>query len=416
MNGNIAPLETAALKSLLSPRVLVLDQSGDLGGAELQLLDVVKVLRERMDVVLFDDGPFRAALNRAGVLVTVLDAGATREMHKQGSSPPLGRALKSVWSLVRSTAACARNYDVIYANTQRAMVIGVLAGKLARKPVVWHLHDIVSAEHFGWRQRTVIRWCTRGLARVIANSEASARAFAELTKFEGERTDIVYNGIASEPFDALYDVPKGALRARFNLPQHAFLVGSFSRLARWKGQHVLLDAMVLNPHMHAVLVGAALFGEDTYEAKLRAFVERHGLGQRVHFLGFQYDVAACMRAVDVVVHTSIKPEPFGRVIVEGMLARRPVIATRAGGVPEIIDNGENGILCEPGDARALADRLRELGENRQLRDRLVANAYRTATAKFGVAAFADRVAQILKHVEAAQQATRQHSPTAGSID
>jgi glycosyltransferase involved in cell wall biosynthesis len=395
------PLKGAAASPTSSLRVLAVDQSGVLGGAELSLLEIVKALRARMDVVLFDDGPFRAALTRAGVPVTVLDAGATRDMRKQGGSPPIGRALKSVASLVRTTAARARNNDVIYANTQRAMVIGVLAGKLARKPVVWHLRDIVSAEHFGRRQLQVIKWCARfGLAHVIANSGASARAFTQLTNFGDDKVDVVFNGISSAPFDALRDVAQGALRARLNLPHDAFLVGSFSRLARWKGQHVLLQAMVLNPQMHAVLVGSALFGEDAYEAELHAFVAQHDLTGRVHFLGFQHDVAACMCAMDVVAHTSITPEPFGRVIVEGMLARRPVVAARAGGVTEIIHDGENGMLCEPGDAHALADTLAELFANRTLRDQLVMRGYQTATDTFGTVAYVDGVERILKRVAA----------------
>ncbi|WP_144153526.1 glycosyltransferase family 4 protein [Paraburkholderia sp. BCC1885] len=382
-----------------APRVLALDQSGVLGGAELSLLEIVKALRSRIEVVLFDDGPFRTALDAAGVTVRVLDAGALREVRKQGSTPPLGRALKGVKALVSATVERARHADVIYANTQRAMVIGALAGRLARRPVVWHLRDIVSAEHFGGKQLQIVKWCAKlGLAHVIANSAASARAFAELTRFDEKRIDVVFNGIAAAPFDALRNVPAATLRARLRLPQDAFLVGSFSRLARWKGQHVLLEAMVLNPHMHAVLVGAPLFGEEAYEAELRAFVATHELGERVHFLGFQHDIAACMRAVDAVAHTSITPEPFGRVIVEGMLAQRPVVAARAGGVLEIIEDGINGVLCEPGDAHALADVLAELRSDTALRERLVTGGYETAIARFGTAAYVAGVERILKDV------------------
>jgi glycosyltransferase involved in cell wall biosynthesis len=382
-----------------APRILAVDQSGVLGGAELSLLEIVKALRSRVEVVLFDDGPFRTALADAGVTVDVLDAGALRHVRKQGGSLPKGQALKGLLSLVRATAKRARAADVIYANTQRAMVIGALAGKLARRPVVWHLRDIVSPEHFGGKQLAIIKWCARlGLTHVIANSAASARAFTELAQFDDKRVDVVFNGISAEPFDALRTMPQATLRERLNLPRDAFLVGSFSRLARWKGQHVLLEAMVLNPQMHAVLVGAPLFGEDQYESELHAFVAAHDLADRVHFLGFQHDIPACMCAVDAVVHTSITPEPFGRVIVEGMLAQRPVVAARAGGVLEIIDDHENGMLCTPGDAHGLADTLAELRSNDDLRNKLVSNGYRTALSRFGTATYVDGVARILKRV------------------
>ncbi|MGF6777421.1 glycosyltransferase family 4 protein [Paraburkholderia sp. GAS334] len=379
--------------------VLAIDQSGVLGGAELSLLEVVKTLRARIQVTLFDDGPFRTALDEAGVAVDVLDAGALRHVRKQGGKLPKGSALTGLASLVRAVAARARDADVIYANTQRAMVIGAVAGRIARRPVVWHLRDIVSAQHFGRKQLAIIKWCAKfGLSHVVANSAASAQAFSDLTDFDSKRIDVVFNGISAAPFDALRGVPQRTLRTRLSLPQDAFLVGSFSRLAHWKGQHVLLEAMVLNPRMHAVFVGAALFGEDDYEASLRAFVDAHGLGERVHFLGFQHDVAACMCAVDVVAHTSITPEPFGRVIVEGMLALRPVVAARAGGVLEIVEDGVDGLLCEPGDAQALAITLAKLQEDVALRELIVANGHRTAVQRFGTASYVAGVERILKDV------------------
>ncbi|MBS6361374.1 glycosyltransferase, partial [Burkholderia sp.] len=174
-----------------------------------------------------------------------------------------------------------------------------------------------------------------------------------------------------------------------------WLVGSFSRLARWKGQHVLLEAAAQHPDMHVVLVGAPLFGEDAYEAELREYVARYRMNERVHFLGFQRDVAACMKAVDIVAHTSITPEPFGRVIVEGMLARRPVVAARAGGVVEIVEHDGNGLLFEPGDAHGLAEALAALKADRARRERLVASGHVTALRRFGTKTYVDRVEQIL---------------------
>lgn len=372
----------------------MLDQSGVLGGAELSLLEIMKHLRESADVVLFDDGPFRAALDDAGVHVDVVGQRALAGVHKQGGVSP--RAAGSLLALVREVARRARDADVIYANTQRAMVVGALAGRLARKPVVWHLRDIVSDAHFGPKQRLAIKQCARlGVTRVIANSDASARAFLELTGFERRAVQVVFNGISAEPFVALEPVRPAALRVRFGLPADAWIVGSFSRLAHWKGQHVLLEAARLYPDMHVALVGAPLFGEDEYAAELRGFVALHGLGERVHFLGFQRDVAACMKAVDVVAHTSITPEPFGRVIVEGMLAKRPVVAARAGGVVEIVDDDVNGLLCEPGDAHALADALAALRTDAVLCGRLVANGYDTAVNRFGTQIYVEQVERIL---------------------
>ncbi|MGP8471958.1 glycosyltransferase family 4 protein [Burkholderia sp. PR2] len=387
------------------PATLVLDQSGVLGGAELSLLEIMKHMRANADVVLFDDGPFRAALDEIGARVDVLDQGALAGVRKEGGVS--AGALKQLFALVRDVARRARRAEVIYANTQRAMVVAALAGRLARKPVVWHLRDIVSGDHFGSKQLMAIKYCARfGVTRVIANSDASAQAFRALTGFTPQHVDVVFNGISAEPFDALDATSQAALRARFGLPEHAWLVGSFSRLAHWKGQHLLLEAAARHPEMHVVLVGAPLFGEDEYAAQLHEIVARHGMDDRVHFLGFQRDVAACMKAVDVVAHTSITPEPFGRVIVEGMLARRPVVAARAGGVVEIIEDGENGLLCEPGNAAALADALGRLRHDAALRERLVASGRATAVRRFGTETYVERVEKILADTAKAAKAKK----------
>ncbi len=382
-----------------APRVLAIDQSGVLGGAELSLLEVVKGLRARIEVLLFNDGPFREALDAVGARVDVLDSGALRNVRRDGGAVPKFGVLAGVAGLVRETRRRARGADVLYANTQRAMVIGVLAGKLARKPVVWHLRDIVSEEHFGRVQRAIIKGCARlGLAHVIANSHASAKVFAELTRFDSSRIDVVYNGVDESPFRALARVPKEQLRAQIGLPQGAFLVGAFSRLARWKGQHVLLEALVHEPRAHAVFVGAPLFGEDAYAQELHDFVARHELRDRVHFLGFRHDIAACMRAMDVIAHTSITPEPFGRVVVEGMLAQRPVVASRDGGVKEIVEHGKSGLLCTPGDAAALAATIASLHDDEALRERLARNGLAVARERFGKEQYVEAVGRVLDGV------------------
>ena len=134
----------------------------------------------------------------------------------------------------------------------------------------------------------------------------------------------------------------------------ATLVG----LAPWKGQDVLIDALTqCSEGVHALLVGAALYGEDDYANALHQQVERLGLSDRVHFLGFRNNVPELMAACDVITHTSTAPEPFGRVVVEAMLSKQPIIAAAGGGVVELINSGENGWLVPPSQPQALAQAI-----------------------------------------------------------
>ncbi|MBI2407055.1 MAG: glycosyltransferase [Gemmatimonadetes bacterium] len=198
-----------------------------------------------------------------------------------------------------------------------------------------------------------------GAARVIANSQATADAFVRA----GGRARIVrvvHNGIAAEPFDAVRDADAQALRAQY-APAPSYVMAVFGRLHAWKGPQVALRALSALPaDCQLWVVGAPLFGEHAFEAELRSRAEQLGVASRVQFLGFRDDVPTLMRAADVVVHASTLPEPFGRVIVEGMLARRPVIAADAGGVREIVTDGVTGVLVPPDDSAALAQAVASL--------------------------------------------------------
>ena len=188
---------------------------------------------------------------------------------------------------------------------------------------------------------------------VIANSQATQTAFIEAGGRK-EITTVVYNG-----FDInKYQCPETEInRARQQLGLNGvFVVGHFSRLSSWKGQHLLLEALVHCPSdVIAIFVGDCLFGEQDYVEHLHQLVRELKLEKRVKFLGFQSNIVPLMHACDLIAHTSTAPEPFGRVIIEAMLCRRPVVAAAAGGVVELIENGKTGWLFSPGNSQQLAE-------------------------------------------------------------
>jgi glycosyltransferase involved in cell wall biosynthesis len=173
----------------------------------------------------------------------------------------------------------------------------------------------------------------------------------------------------------------------------------FSRLARWKGQHVLLEALETLPDVGCIIVGDALFGEQAYAAELKQMVLARGLADRVHFLGHRNDVPKLMMAVDAMVHPSIDPEPFGRTLVEAMLARVPVIATNAGAAPDILESGRAGTLIPPNDAAALARAIAAvLGKPATLPDQL-AYALARAQTEYSVTRMLDTIDVVIRKVQ-----------------
>jgi glycosyltransferase involved in cell wall biosynthesis len=377
----------------MKPKILFVDQSGALGGGQLSLLDIAKHYRKICKVILLSDGPFRGMLEKATVPVTVLPAPRTIVgiVRERGVADQI-RAVPAVIGVACQIARLAHDYDLIYANTQKAMILAALAGRLGGRPVIWHLRDILSADHFGRTQRWIaVRLANLLVSRVIANSRATAEAFVTAGG-DSTRVKVIHNGIDPSPFGHISDRQRAHLRASLGLDREP-LVGAFGRFSPWKGQHVLIEALALLPGVHALLVGAALFGEEAYADGLRRRAESMNLADRIHFLGFRDDIPQLMSVAKVVVHTSVAPEPFGRVLVEGMLAKRPVVASQAGGVAEIIEDGTSGVLVPPADPGALAHALADLLNDDAKAGRIAANGQQRAHCHFSLETMLGRIEQ-----------------------
>lgn len=378
-------------------RVLVVTHSSRLAGAELVMLDLVRAFGAGSSAFLFEDGPLREALAERRIPVAVSRRGANFASVKRDRS--LARALPHLGGLAAVTAELAdraRRHNLIYANSQKAFVLAAPAAALAQRPLVWHLHDILTAAHFGAAQRRLtVALANRFATSVVVPSEAAAAAFKEAGG-KPELVRVVPNGL-DVALDPAWAGERSSVRASLGLPA-GFLFGVFSRLAPWKGQRVALDALAQMPGAHCAIVGGALFGEDAYERSLREAAQAMGIADRVHFLGHRGDVPRLMSAMDAIVHPSVDPEPFGRTLVEAMLCRVPVVAAGTGAVPEILDEGRVGLLVPPGDAAALASSLcRVMTENVALSamvDRAEERARRLYAASRMIAAIRDVTAPL----------------------
>lgn len=374
-------------------KILFLDQSGKPGGAELCLLDIAKPYRDRCLVTLLADGPFRNLLEQHQIPVQVLSSDGIQVRKDSSWRQGLG-SLAPLLPLITKVVRLSRGYDLIYANTPKALVVGAIAAWLSRRPLVYHLHDILSPDHFSaMNRRLAVTLANRCASLVIANSEASRTAFIAA----GGRTDltqVIYNGFESQAYQSVTpDVAQ--LRQQLGL-ESQFVVGHFSRLSPWKGQHVLLEALARCPEdITALFVGDALFGEQQYVEQLHQQVNALGLQKRVRFLGFRSDVVTLMKLCDLIAHTSTAPEPFGRVIVEAMLCGKPVVAAKSGGAVELITPEIDGWLTTPGNPQQLAAVI-NLCRNQPERSKAIAHqAQIQASQRFDLSTINQQIAQLL---------------------
>lgn len=381
-----------------TPKVLFLDQTGRLGGAELMLLDIAAARAADSEVILFQDGEFRSALEGVGVKTRVLRLGEEASaVDKQAGMVRVLRSIPGILRLALKTALAARSFDVVYANTAKALIIGGPAARIAGRPMIFHLHDIIADGHFSPLNQRALVFCANHFASsVIANSEATKAAFIAC----GGRAELcvmIPNGFRI-PETRSKANELDALRASLGIPSKAWTVLMAGRLAHWKGQHVLLEALKSVPAAHAVLLGDALFTDEDreYARRLQAQAEEPELAGRIHFAGFQSETMPYFDMADAVVHASVFPEPFGRVIVEGMLAGKPVIASRAGGAAEIISHEHTGLLVDPGNAEALADALMRLRNDSAFSADLGRNAQQTACDTYALSAVQGRIETVIR--------------------
>ncbi len=238
--------------------------------------------------------------------------------------------------------------DVVHTHGIAGQLYGARAAARQHVPVVWHLHDCFDPT---WSANGVLH----RLASAVEAQQALAVSHGVAHSWRGrlahDRVHVVHNGVVSTPVEPV---------SRVGGP----LVVWCGRLQRWKGTHVFLDvaARIAQRHHDAsfAIVGGSLFGlEPEYPAALRRQAETLGLTKSLTWVGQVDDARPWLAAADLVVHTSVDPEPFGLVVAEALAQGTPVVAFRQGGVAEIVEDRVEdqavGVLLPPGDVAAMAD-------------------------------------------------------------
>ncbi len=349
-------------------KILFLNPCAQLGGAERCLLDVLASLRAakpawQLHLIAAEDGPLLAAARDLGVFPECLPF--PRRLARLGSFQTRPRlflsGVRAAPALLLYRARLRKAVrrvgpSVIHSNGLKMHLLA--AWNERRAPVVWHLHDYLS--RCGLLARALRRSASRCAGAVAVSRAIATDAHRVLGASVLVRT--ILNGIDLQRFHP--SGPRPFLRPG---RPHTVKIGLIATFARWKGHAVFLKALadprVRELDIHAYVIGAPIYetAQSQHSAQeLTAMAETLGLGGRVTFTGFLSDSAPAMRALDIVVHASTAPEPFGLVIAEAMACGRPVIASEAAGAAELLIGDTACILTPPGDVDALADAISRL--------------------------------------------------------
>lgn len=360
-------------------RVLFINPAGYIGGAEKSLIDLVTNLSSErfcLLVVQMSSGSLKDELKDNGIECEEISLPpALLRLSRGGASLPtiMGLPLlafptfRRLARLIRS-----RDIDIVHTNGIKAHLLGIPAALLTRRPLIWHFRDLPEEGLYARCFRLLGRLFP---TRIIANSRKVKERLGNMGKIR-----VVPNAVDPEKFRQQVDRAK--IRSELGLSPADLAIGSVGHFAPLKGYEDLIAAVppVLEqiPRARFRIAGEALYpAYRDYKLRVEELIERKGLKEKVILTGFREDLPAFLSALDLFVLPS-RSEGFGRANLEAMAAGLPVVSTTAGGISEVVKNGETGLLVPPGDPAALAAAITRLAEDESLRKKFGESGRRRA--------------------------------------
>ena len=272
------------------------------------------------------------------------------------------------------------NVDILHLNNSVVRNHDWMLGAfLSRRIVVTHERGINE------QYSRMARFFAKRLAAIICISDAVRNSLAK-GGIEGPNIVTIYNGIDPQIMTAQQS--SDSIRRKFRIHAGCPLVGIVGNIKEWKGQETIIRAwpMIEKQYPTAVcmLIGDVSPADLDYKLQLDRLMSDLQIRDKIVFTGYTDDVGSHLAALDIAVHTSVAPEPFGRVLIEAMALRKPLVGAAEGAVPEIIEDGKTGLLFRPGNAKELADCILELLDNPRTAAQMADRGYTRLTEHFHV--------------------------------
>ena len=327
---------------------------GDLwAGAEVQLLSLMRYLARlpgfECSVILFNEGRLAEELRKLPVSLTVIS---------EETFSPMGIAYRLAKALLKIRP------DVVHTHKYKDSFIGTLVARSLGIPYVVRIVHGLPEPFMGLRNAKMVAYTAADrlmtdwlVDRVVAVSSDIEKVLIGL--YGSNRVSCIHNGIDLEAVRVT--TSREAFRRKWQIPEDAVVIGTVGRLVPVKGHAILLDATrILQASIGNVAL--VLVGDGPLRKDLEANAKRLGLEKSVIFAGQQDQSYDFMNMMDVFVLPSLH-EGIPMVVLEALALQRPVVATRVGGIPEVIEHGQTGFLAEPSDASSLARLLQRLVED-----------------------------------------------------
>lgn len=380
-------------------KVLYVNHTGMVSGAERVLLQILDHLdRSRVEPIVTcpPDTPLAQLVQDRGVMFASLPHVRARFTW---NPLRLARYFRSYASSIREfrQSAALETADIIHANSVRAGLLATFAARGKGVPVIWHVHDTMKMHPIS----TVIRFVALLFSplSVIAVSRSTETHFkGNLLRLAKKRvpSDVLYNAVETDKFYA-DAADRERTRNALHLADRQFAFATIGQLTPRKGQLETIRAFHRVSQQQAevrlLIVGTAIFEHDQqYFELLKTEVTKLGLQQKVLFLGQRSDVNAVLAASDAVIVNS-RQEPFGLVALEALAAGKPVVAASVDGIPELMKDGETGLLTPDGDEQALVNAMQRLMRDSALYEKLARLGHIHVATQFTCAVYMQKLQQ-----------------------
>ena len=384
--------------------ILIIHQSAELYGSDKTMLYFLSELDKTKYlpiIVLPFDGPLKNELEKNNIKVVI--APVLKIYRKMFTPKNIFKFIKEYYEGIKALDILNKEYefDLVYTHTLAAL-IGILFAKKRKIKHLWHVQEIIAKPkilNFLFKKALSLD-CNH---KVVYDSISTMNFWIENNPKLTKKSEAVWNGVETKNIQSFTDAELQEVRKNFFFSSKEEIVISLvGRINSWKGQQLLLKSFndLVNKYntIKLVYLGSAPPNQEIFEIELKKQISEFGLENKVVLIPFQKEIEKFWNAIDIAVVPSTEPEPFGMVVIEAMLAKKPVIASNHGGPTEIVVHNETGLLFEPNNHNSLSDALEKLITDEELRKLYGANGFNRVNTTFSLESHVNHFEKIFEEL------------------
>lgn len=370
--------------------ILFIHQSAELYGSDKTMLYFLSELDKTKYfpvIVLPFDGPLKVELEKKNIKVVIAPV---LKLYRKMFTPKnmllffkeYKKGIKVLDELNKE-----HNFKLVYSHTLAAL-IGIIFAKKRQIKHLWHVQEIIAKPkifNIGFKKLL----SKKSNHKVVYDSIATMNFWIKGNKSLAAKSEAVWNGIETDNVPTFSIERIQEVRCNFfKASEDEIVIALVGRINSWKGQQLLLKAFNIlsktNKNIKLVYLGSAPPNQEIFEIELKDKIKEYKLDKRVIIIPFQKEISKFWNSIDIAVVPSTEPEPFGMVVIEAMLAKKPVVASNHGGPTEIVIDNYTGFLFEPNDFESLANALNKLINDKQMRIDYGKHGYQRVLEKFSL--------------------------------